>query len=128
MKKDEYGVFSVVVPANADGSVAIPHGSKVKVSETPQPIHIRELSLTAFGQISLVMPNSGERVDRLPAWSKRVVQDLNVNPNYEAVFWNPAKQYVFKNKQPPKPKSLRVYEAHGKEKAPPANKHYWDCY
>jgi hypothetical protein len=60
------------------------------------------------------MPNSGERADRLPAWSKRVVQDLNVNPNYEAVFWNPGKTYVFKNKQPPKPKSVRVYEAHGK--------------
>ncbi|KAI8580360.1 hypothetical protein K450DRAFT_238150 [Umbelopsis ramanniana AG] len=92
MKKDDYGSFSVVVPPKSDGSVAIPHNSKVK--------------------ISLVMPNSGERADRLPAWSKRVVQDLNVNPNYEAVFWNPGKQYVFKNKQPPKPKSIRVYEAH----------------
>jgi 1,4-alpha-glucan branching enzyme len=38
---------------------------------------------------------------------------LSVNPNYEAVFWNPENQYIFKNKQPPKPKSLRVYEAHG---------------
>ncbi|KAM3589104.1 alpha-1,4-glucan branching enzyme [Umbelopsis sp. WA50703] len=92
MQKDKYGTFSIVVPAKPDGSVAIPHNSKVK--------------------ISLVMPNSGERADRLPAWSKRVVQDLSVNPNYEAVFWNPENQYIFKNKQPPKPKSLRVYEAH----------------
>jgi 1,4-alpha-glucan branching enzyme len=32
MKKDEFGVFSVVVPAKKGGSVAIPHNSKVKVS------------------------------------------------------------------------------------------------
>lgn len=30
MKKDEYGVFEITVPAK-DGQVAIPHNSKIKV-------------------------------------------------------------------------------------------------
>lgn len=57
----------------------------------------------------------GTRIDRLPAWILRVTQDLSVSPNYEAVFWNPPKRYHWKNKAPPKPKSLKVYEAHGKD-------------
>jgi 1,4-alpha-glucan branching enzyme len=62
----------------------------------------------------MVIPTSGERIERLPAWSKRVVQDLSISPIYEAIFWNPPKseKYVFKNSKPPYPKSLRVYEAH----------------
>lgn len=31
MKKNEFGVFEIVVPAK-DGNVAIPHQSKIKVS------------------------------------------------------------------------------------------------
>ncbi|KAF9578170.1 alpha-1,4-glucan branching enzyme [Lunasporangiospora selenospora] len=54
----------------------------------------------------------GERIYRLPAWIERVTQDLNVSPTYEAVFWNPPVKYQWKNKAPPKPTSLRVYEAH----------------
>lgn len=44
---------------------------------------------------------------------RRVTQDLNVSPIYDAVFWNPPKKYVFKNKRPPAPKAVKVYEAHG---------------
>ena len=36
----------------------------------------------------MVLP-SGERIYRIPAWIKRVVQDLSVSPVYDAVFWNP---------------------------------------
>ena len=56
----------------------------------------------------------GTRIDRLPAWIHRVTQDLDVSPVYDAVFWNPPKKYQWKNKPPPKPTSLKVYEAHGK--------------
>jgi 1,4-alpha-glucan branching enzyme len=61
----------------------------------------------------MILP-SGERIERLPAWIKRVTQDISVSPIYDARFWNPPpeSQYVFKNKAPPKPKSLRIYEAH----------------
>jgi 1,4-alpha-glucan branching enzyme len=64
-------------------------------------------------QISMILP-TGERIERLPAWIKRVTQDLAVSPVYEARFWNPPAedQYVFKNKRPPPPQSPRIYEAH----------------
>lgn len=91
MKSNDFGVWETTVQPNSDGSVAIPHNSKVK--------------------ISIKIPG-GERIDRLPAWSKRVVQDLKVSPTYESVFWNPATPYVWKNKSPPKPEAIKVYEAH----------------
>lgn len=43
----------------------------------------------------------------------RVTQDLSVSPAYDAIFWNPPEKYKFKNKSPPKPKAVKVYEAHG---------------
>ncbi len=64
-------------------------------------------------QISMILP-SGERIDRLPAWIRRVTQDLSVSPVYDARFWNPPPEqvYKFKNARPPQPKSVRIYEAH----------------
>jgi 1,4-alpha-glucan branching enzyme len=61
----------------------------------------------------MVIP-SGERIERLPAWIKRVTQDLSVSPIYDARFWNPpaSERYTFKNARPPKPKDARIYEAH----------------
>jgi 1,4-alpha-glucan branching enzyme len=43
-----------------------------------------------------------------------VTQDLSVSPMYEACFWNPpkAERYTFKHPRPPKPASVRIYEAH----------------
>ncbi|GAA5956389.1 hypothetical protein JCM3765_005648 [Sporobolomyces pararoseus] len=90
MKKNDFGVFETVIPA-VKGQPAIPHNSKVKVSMT--------------------IPG-GERIERLPAWSKRVVQDMKVSPLYDAVFWNPAQTYKFKNKRPPVPRATKIYEAH----------------
>lgn len=57
---------------------------------------------------------SGEVIDRIPAWIKRVTQDLNVSPVYDAVFWNPPStaRYQFQHPRPKKPASLRIYEAH----------------
>ncbi len=58
--------------------------------------------------------NSGERIERVPAWIQRVTQDLAVSPVYEARFWNPPseKLYKFKHPRPSPPSSLRIYEAH----------------
>jgi len=93
MKRDDFGVWEITLPAH-DGQPAIPHNSKVK--------------------ISMVIPTSHERIERLPVWITRVTQDLSVSPVYDAVFWNPpqSEQYHFKNKKPPQPKSVRIYEAH----------------
>src|SRR5947199_7064187 len=54
----------------------------------------------------------GEYIHRIPAWIKRVTQDLSVSPLYDARFWNPPEKYTFKHSRPPKPASVRVYEAH----------------
>ncbi|KAI7124309.1 1,4-alpha-glucan-branching, partial [Hortaea werneckii] len=91
MKRDPYGVWEISLPP-VNGQPAIPHDSKVK--------------------ISMVVPNDHARAERIPAWIKRVTQDLNVSPVYDARFWNPPQQYKFKNPRPPKPQSARVYEAH----------------
>ncbi|KAJ1959214.1 alpha-1,4-glucan branching enzyme, partial [Dipsacomyces acuminosporus] len=91
MKRDEFGVWEIVVPNTASGNVAIPHGSKIKVT---------------------FITGSGERVYRLPAWSRFVTQDLSKSPIYDSVFYNPPNKYTFKHERPRPPASLRIYEAH----------------
>ncbi len=68
MKKDDFGVWSVVVPAKA-GQPAIPHNSKIKVSPIPSSLSRVKTNQSLVYQISMVTP-SGERVERLPAWIK----------------------------------------------------------
>ncbi|KAL7308829.1 alpha-1,4-glucan branching enzyme [Mucor circinelloides] len=92
MTRNKYGVFEILVDPTTDGKVAIPHGSKIKITMT--------------------MPHTGERIYRLPAWINYVTQDLNVSATYDAIFWNPESHYVFKNPRPKRPESIRVYEAH----------------
>ncbi|KAJ3273802.1 alpha-1,4-glucan branching enzyme [Terramyces sp. JEL0728] len=89
MKRNEFGVFEIKLP-HVNKKPAIPHNTKVK--------------------ISLVLP-SGERVERIPVWIKRAVQDLSKSPVYDGVFWNPPK-YKFQHPVPPKPKTLKIYESH----------------
>lgn len=61
----------------------------------------------------MVIPG-GHRIERLPTWIRRVTQDLSVSSVYDARFWNPPKEeiYKFKHPRPPKPKNIRIYEAH----------------
>lgn len=59
---------------------------------------------------------SGASIDRLPTWIKRVTQDLNVSPVYDARFWNPSKQDTYQFKHGHSTQSvegLKIYEAHG---------------
>ena len=92
MTKDDYGVFTVFLPNNEDGSPAIPHGSRVK--------------------IHLQIPN-GEPVDRIPAWIQYAVQAPGEIP-FDGVYWDPPKEdsYEFKYARPDAPSELRIYEAH----------------
>jgi len=90
MKKSPYGVWEITIPP-VNGQPAIAHDSKVKLSFTGDGVG---------------------RFERLPAWITRVTQDLSVSPCYDARFWNPPQKYVFKNKSPPKPDAVKVYEAH----------------
>ncbi|KAK5676931.1 alpha-1,4-glucan branching enzyme [Elasticomyces elasticus] len=91
MKRNDYGVWEIVLQP-VHGRPAIEHDSKIK--------------------ISLVVPNDHARAERIPAWIKRVTQDLNISPVYDARFWNPPTKYTFKHPRPPKPASARIYEAH----------------
>ncbi|KAJ3193173.1 alpha-1,4-glucan branching enzyme, partial [Entophlyctis luteolus] len=92
MKKGGFGVFEIVLPPTAENGPAIPHGSKVK--------------------ISMVIPNSNDRIERIPAYIRYATQDLSKSASYEGIFWNPPQSYVFKHTPPPKPKCLRIYESH----------------
>ena len=90
MTKNEKNVFEITLP------LIIKHDTRVKIS------------------LELM---DGSRVDRIPAWITRATQDLQKGAAYEGVFWNPTKQYTFKHSRPPKPCSLKIYEAHGKFKS-----------
>ncbi|KAK2466060.1 hypothetical protein APHAL10511_001702 [Amanita phalloides] len=93
MVRDDFGVWSIVISPVKPGICAIPHDSKIK--------------------ISMILP-SGERIERVPAWIRRVTQDLSVSPVYDARFWNPpsSEKYNFKNSRPPLPHAIKIYEAH----------------
>ncbi|CAA0818856.1 1-4-alpha-glucan-branching enzyme 2-2-chloroplastic/amyloplastic [Striga hermonthica] len=91
MTRDEFGVWEIFLPNNADGSPAIPHGSRVKIRmDTPSGIK-----------------------DSIPAWIKFSVQAPGEIP-YNGIYYDPPEKekYIFKHPRPKKPKSLRIYESH----------------
>nr|KJB16659.1 hypothetical protein B456_002G241400 [Gossypium raimondii] len=91
MNRNEFGVWEIFLPNNADGSPAIPHGSRVKIRmETPSGIK-----------------------DSIPAWIKFSVQAPGEIP-YNGIYYDPPEEekYVFKHPRPQRPKSLRIYESH----------------
>ena len=61
-------------------------------------------------KIHLTLANY-KKEDRNPAWSKYLIQDKKSNL-FNSLMWNPKDPYVFKYDRPPKPKSVRIYEAH----------------
>ncbi|GMP50010.1 hypothetical protein CsSME_00016796 [Camellia sinensis var. sinensis] len=91
MTRNEFGVWEIFLPNNADGSSPIPHGSRVKIHmDTPSGIK-----------------------DSIPAWIKFSVQAPGEIP-FNAIYYDPPEEekYVFKHPRPKKPKSLRIYESH----------------
>ncbi|KAL1545731.1 1,4-alpha-glucan branching enzyme [Salvia divinorum] len=91
MACNEFGVWEIFLPSNADGSPAIPHGSRVKIRmDTP----------------------SGMK-DSIPAWIKFSVQAPGEIP-FNGIYYDPPEEekHVFEHPRPIKPKSLRIYESH----------------
>jgi 1,4-alpha-glucan branching enzyme len=86
MNCNEYGVWEIYLKSGT-----IPHGSRIKI---------------------FMRTKSGQSIDRIPAWSRRVIQDLSKSPLYDAVYWHPTERFVFKHQRPSKPKELIIYEAH----------------
>ncbi len=90
MTRDAFGVWSIFLPDAKAGQSAIAHGSKVKVQVD-----------SAIG-----------RMDRIPAYIKRVVQAPQ-GVDFVGQYWNPPEAYTFKHPYaPPKQGGLRIYEAH----------------
>ncbi|PNY07288.1 starch branching enzyme I [Trifolium pratense] len=91
MTRDDFGVWEIFLPNNADGSPPIPHGSRVKIHmDTPSGIK-----------------------DSISAWIKFSVQAPGEIP-YNGIYYDPPEEekYVFKHPQPKRPDSIRIYEAH----------------
>ena len=90
MKKDEFGVWEIVLPAGT-----IPHGSRVK--------------------IRMLKFDDNVWVDRIPAWIKMSYQEPGVmGAKYDGIYWDPpvTEKYERKNPRPLRPSASRIYEAH----------------
>eukprot|EP01112_Ceratiomyxa_fruticulosa_P004626 TRINITY_DN15161_c0_g1_i1.p1 TRINITY_DN15161_c0_g1~~TRINITY_DN15161_c0_g1_i1.p1 ORF type:complete len:323 (-),score=47.85 TRINITY_DN15161_c0_g1_i1:78-1046(-) len=89
--KNKYGVWELFVPNHPDGTPAIHHRSKIKI---------------------FMETATGEHTYRIPAWISRVEQESG-NPTYCGIYWDPPKQYEWKNPIPAKrPTNLKIYETH----------------
>ncbi len=122
MRKDAFGVWELFLPCAEGGPVPAPAPtSPTKVGATTAkqarpagrpPLPIAHNSKV---KISLATSPGGERLERIPAYIHRAVQDATVSPVYEGVFWHPPTgPYQFKHAPPPRPATLRIYESHGR--------------
>jgi 1,4-alpha-glucan branching enzyme len=101
LKKLDYGQWEIHLPARSDGTPAIHHGERYKIQFTGA---------------------NGETFDRISPWATYVVQPTQPPKGssekgassllFETVHWQPKQRYQFKHPRPPKPVSLRIYEAH----------------
>ena len=91
-ERKEFGLWQIRIPPNEDGSCRIPHGSKLKV---------------------VIWRDGGQAQDRLSPWADYVCQPPKEQGHaYEQIFYNPSSRHEWKEKKPPKPRTLRIYEAH----------------
>ena len=90
-KRDQYGFWELIIP-NEDGKPRIKHNTKVKCN---------------------VVLSNGQWADRNPIWIEYLYQNSQ-SLIFDGVFWNPEEKYQWKypQKHLPRPKSLRIYEAH----------------
>ena len=90
-KRDQYGFWELIIP-NDNGKPRIKHKSKVKCN---------------------VVLSNGQWADRNPIWIEYLYQNTQ-SLIFDGVFWNPEVKYEWKypKKHLPKPRSLRIYEAH----------------
>lgn len=90
--RDEFGTWSLVVPALPSGRPAVEHGSRVK-------LHMRLAD--------------GTRFDRFPSWTHRVIEDPPNSGEFHALYWDSGlAPYNWRHERPVRPEHLRIYEAH----------------
>ncbi|CDW53286.1 1,4 alpha glucan branching enzyme [Trichuris trichiura] len=85
----DFGKWELYIPPNIDGTCPVKHGSTIKV----------------------VVVKNGNVYDKLSPWATYVCCPPKGNV-YDQIFYNPPVKYHFKHPKPPKPRSLRIYEAH----------------
>ncbi|XP_059506063.1 1,4-alpha-glucan-branching enzyme isoform X2 [Stegostoma tigrinum] len=85
-----FGKWELHIPPRADGSSPIPHGSKLKV---------------------VIECTAGQQLYRISPWAQYVIREQNAS-TYDWVHWDPPERYERKYPHPPRPNSVRIYEAH----------------
>ena len=90
MQELDYSKWRLRLPVAADGRPQIPHGSKVKLAITT---------------------HSGELLWRLSPWTHYAIQPEK-DSDFVSTHWCPEKPYVWSHPRPPRPPTLRIYEAH----------------
>ncbi|MBV8780874.1 MAG: alpha amylase C-terminal domain-containing protein, partial [Phycisphaerae bacterium] len=88
MVRDQWGVWSLFL-ADDEYANRFTHGSLLKV-------HV---------------VSESSKMDRIPAYIRRVVQDP-VSHGFAGQYWNPPQPYAFENKVKPMVGGLRIYEGH----------------
>ncbi len=90
MTRDAFGVWAIFLPDLKPGQATLTHGGKIKVQ----------------------VDSASGRMDRIPAYIRRVVQ-VEHSTDFVGQYWNPPEPYSFKHPwAPPKKGGLRIYEAH----------------
>ncbi|XP_030648584.1 1,4-alpha-glucan-branching enzyme [Chanos chanos] len=88
--KKEFGKWELYLPPKHDKSPAIKHESKLKL---------------------VVLTKDAEYLFRISPWAKYVTKRLD-SVTYDWTHWDPPHPYLHQHPRPPKPRSLRIYEAH----------------
>ncbi|XP_052422465.1 1,4-alpha-glucan-branching enzyme [Carassius gibelio] len=86
----EYGKWELYLSPKVDKSPAIKHLTKLKL---------------------VVLTKTGEYLFRISPWAKHVTKTLD-SVTYDWTHWDPPQPYQFQHPRPPRPSSLRIYEAH----------------
>src|SRR4051812_35333663 len=87
--RDQFGVWSLFLPDEKYAD-KLTHGSRLKVH---------------------VVTEKTGNMDRIPAYIRRVVPEAGLS-GFVGQYWHPPTPYQFKNAQPPRAESLRIYESH----------------
>lgn len=88
--KNEYGVWEICLARNPDGSYKLRHGGKIK-------LYLRN--------------DQDQWVYRNLAYSHTLAQHPETMV-FDSLVYNPETTYQFKHAAPPRPKNLKIYEAH----------------
>ncbi|XP_051971922.1 1,4-alpha-glucan-branching enzyme [Xyrauchen texanus] len=86
----EFGKWELYLPPKEDKSPAIVHMTKLKL---------------------VILTKKGEYLFRISPWAKYVTKSLD-SVTYDWTHWDPPQPYQFQHPRPPRPGSLRIYEAH----------------